>query len=311
MSAYTVPQKREGSDDDDDGLPAALVSPDEQEMRIEIGELLGLPRVVRIVFATFGLTNWGGDQTACEKCLHSGASSIMFTNMGAAFFTLFHFIFGYSKEACYAICFLVILSNMCQVPAERYKFTDPLLVPFLRKNRSTVKKKRQRWRLVCLWFRVLLVVGRPAVDRFCKHPSFQTSSRIEHQRFSIKLDRRAIKANRRRGFRTRHDTRLLHVILLASLLVLDDGLVSRRGNLRPIQQASHRVLGKRVRGRCTYHTTRSRRTSEESPQDALFTLQTEGKVALAEPGRPRESVSFLRIPGALKQSASECSFVVP
>jgi len=164
MSAYTVPQKREGSDDDDDGLPAALVSPDEQEMRIEIGELLGLPRVVRIVFATFGLTNWGGDQTACEKCLHSGASSIMFTNMGAAFFTLFHFIFGYSKEACYAICCLVILSNMCQVPAERYKFTDPLLVPFLRKNRSTVKKNANAgaWCVFGFVF-YLLWVGPPLI----------------------------------------------------------------------------------------------------------------------------------------------------
>ena len=140
-SSYVLPEAPGSDGVDGGGEPSAIISPEELEARVDVDELLGLPWITRFVFGMFGLALWGGDLKNCEKARHTLCSLIIFLHMGCAFFSLFHTIFGYNKEVCYVIAAFVFVSNMFQVPAERFKFTDPLLVPYLSKNAESLKQK--------------------------------------------------------------------------------------------------------------------------------------------------------------------------
>ena len=132
--------RNSGGDTDADADPPNLHIPlDGNLARVKAGEMLGLPWISRIAFRMFGVRMWGGVLTTLEKWAHITSSVLIFANFSSAFFILYHFVFGYRKEACYALAGMTFIVNMCQVPAERYKFSDKLLIPFLRDNQDRVK----------------------------------------------------------------------------------------------------------------------------------------------------------------------------
>ena len=105
------------------------------------GELAKMHWMSRITLNMFGMHLVGGSFNCLQGLAHCICSVFVFSTLCLSIFVFLVLVFGFSEGGAAIITGVQFVGNLCQIPAERYKFSDPLLAVYTRRNSQKLREK--------------------------------------------------------------------------------------------------------------------------------------------------------------------------